>query len=128
MFSKQFFAFSTLLLPVLAAPSPVLTVSKAGNPVSDRYIVTLNGGVSLAAHINSIQSSVVSTKSRITHEFNLINGYAGEFSVDDLNKLRANPDIAWIEEDGVSRTSFDETQSVHPPHLPEQIDLTLTDF
>ena len=112
MFSKQFFAFSTLLLPVLAVPSPLLTVSKVANATPNKYIITLKEGISRAAHLGSIQSEIASTPSKITHEFDIINGYAGEFSTDNLNELRAHPDIASIEEDGISHTFDTKTQYV----------------
>ena len=91
--------------------SSLLTVSKVKKPVPGRYIVTLKGEVSLAAHTSSIQSRIASTPSNVTHAFGIINGYAGEFSEDDLNDLRAHPEIASIEEDGVVNTCL-ETQSV----------------
>ena len=108
----------------------LLTVSKAKNPIAGRYIVTLKGGTSLAAHISSTQSKIASTQSNITHQFGLINGYAGEFSEDDLNDLRAHPEIASIEEDATVKTCSVITQSVlpPPPHLPERVGRILTDF
>jgi len=107
----------------------LLTVSKAKNPIAGRYIVTLKEGTSLAAHISSTKSKIASTPSNITHEFGLINGYAGEFSDDDLNDLRAHPEIASIEEDSTVKTCDVNviTQSV-PPFLFEQAGLLLTDF
>ena len=115
MFSNRFFALATLLLPVLAVPSPLLTVSKVANATPGRYIITLKDGASRASHLSSIQSKIASTPSTITHEFNIINGYAGEFSPDDLNELRAHPDIALIEEDGISHTFATKTQYVYFP-------------
>ena len=112
---KQFFTLFTLLLPVLAVPSPLLTVSKVANATPGKYIVTLKDGASRAAHLSSIQRKMASTSSKITHEFDIINGYAGEFSTDDLNELRADPDVASIEEDGTSHTFTTETQCVYPP-------------
>ena len=96
----------------------LLTVSKAEKPIPGRYIVTLKEDVSLATHLSSTQSKIASTPSNITHEYSLINGYAGEFSVDDLNDLRANPDIDAIEEDGTVQTcaTLVFTQSVLPPY------------
>jgi len=95
----------------------LLTVSKAEEPIPGNYIITLKEDVSLAAHINSIQARIASTPSNITHEFEIINGYAGEFSEDDLNDLRANPEIDSIEEDGIVQTCATTivTQSVRPP-------------
>lgn len=92
----------------------LLTVTKAKKPVPGSYIVTLKEGVSLAAHVSSAQSRIASTPSNIVHELKLINSYAGKFSDDDLNELRAHPEIASIEEDGVAQTCDVVTQSVPP--------------
>ena len=92
----------------------LLTVSKAEKAIPGRYIITLKESVSLAAHVGSTQASIASTPSNITHEFGFINSYAGEFSDADLNDLRANQEIASIEEDGICQTCY-ETQSVPPP-------------
>ena len=115
MFSKQFFALATLLLPVLAAPSPLITVSKAGNPVTGSYIVTLKEGVSRSAHVSSVQRVIDSITSKITHEYSIINGYAGKFSADELNELRSNSDVASIEEDAIFRAFDVVTQCAHLP-------------
>ena len=106
----------------------LLTVSKAKKPIAGRYIVTLKGEASLAAHVSSTQSKIASTPSNVTHEYGLINGYAGVFTEDDLNDLRAHPEIASIEEDGTVQTCSVVTQSVPLPHLPEQAGRLLTDF
>jgi cerevisin len=82
----------------------LLTVSKAKESLPGRYIITLKGEVSLADHVSSTNTKIASTPSNITHEYNLINAYAGEFSDDDLNDLRAHPEITSIEEDGTVQT------------------------
>jgi len=102
----------------------LLTVSKTEHPAPGRYIVTLKDDVSLAAHVSSTQATIASTASSITHEFNLINGYAGEFTDNDLNDLRSHPDIALIEQDSVGWLCG--VQSVLPPAYPEQADQFLT--
>ena len=99
----------------------LLSVSKTHNPVPGRYIITLKAEVAFSAHISSAQASIASTTSNITHELDIINGYAGEFSEDDLNDLRANPEIASIEQDGTVKTCSVVTQSV--PHLSYPINL-----
>ena len=108
----------------------LLTVSKTENAIPGRYIITLKEDVSLAAHVSSTQASIASTPSNITHELDVINGYAGEFSEDDLNDLRANPEIHSIEQDGTVQTCVNViTQSVPPPlYLPEQASRILTDL
>ena len=113
MLPNRFLALASLFLPALAMPSPLVKISRAANPVPGRYIVTLKEGTSRSVHVNSIQSNNQSTSTKITHEFDIINGYAGEFSADDLNELRVNPDIASIEEDSVFHTCDTKTQFVH---------------
>jgi len=89
----------------------LLTVSKAEKAVPGRYIITLKEEVSLATHVSSTQASIASTDSNITHELDIINGYAGDFTEDDLNDLRAHPDIASIEEDAIVQTCTVVTQT-----------------
>ena len=96
----------------------LLTVSEAKKAIPGRYIITLKEEVSLTAHVSSTQASIASTPSNITHELDIINGYAGEFSEDDLNDLRANPEIASIEQDGTVKTCSVVTQSVPHPSYP----------
>ena len=103
-----------------------LTVSKAENAVPGRYIITLKDDVSLASHVSSTQASIASTTSNITHEFNLLNGYAGEFTDDDLNNLRSHPEIALIEQDSVGRYCGETVQSALPLTYPDQADKFLT--
>lgn len=108
----------------------LLTVSKAEKAIPGRYIVTLKKDVSLAAHVISTQASIASTPSNVTHGLDIINGYAGEFTEEDLNDLRANPEIESIEEDGTVQTCLNTviTQSVPSPHLPERASRTLTNL
>ena len=92
----------------------LLTVSKDKSPTPRRYIITLKEEVTFSAHISSAQASIASTTSNITHQLDNINGYAGEFTESDLDDLRANPEVASIEEDGICETCY-ETQSVPVP-------------
>ena len=92
----------------------LIVIAPAKEPIPGRYIVTVKEGVSIASHTSAIQSSIASTDSNITHELSIINGYAGKFTDEDLNALRANPEIDSIEQDGVAYTCY-ETQSVLPP-------------
>ena len=103
-----------------------LTVSKAEHPVPGSYIITLKDGVSLASHVSSTQATIASTASNITHEFDLINGYAGEFTDEDLNDLRSHPEIASIEQNSYTWIDGVTTQSVPSPTCPDQADRSLT--
>jgi len=104
----------------------LLTVSRAEIPAPRRYIITLKEEAAFAAHISSAQTTIASTVGNITHELSLINGYAGEFSQDDLNDLRTNPDIDSIEEDAIYSTCY-ETQSVQFAPVPPFHSLRQTD-
>jgi len=117
MFSKKFFILATFLLPAISAPSPLLTIPRTANSIPDRHIITLKKGVSRAAHVNTFQSKRASSPSNITHEWDIINGYAGHFSPEDLEGLRAHPDVASIEHDAIVRGSEIVTQCVYlsPP-------------
>ena len=100
----------------------LLTVSKAERAIPGGYIITLKEGVSLAAHVSSTQASIASTQSIITHEFGIINGYAGEFTEEDLEGLRSHAEIASIEEDSIVQTCINTviTQFV-PPTYPSKL-------
>jgi len=117
MFSKKFLVLAAFLLPVISVPSPLLAISRTANSIPDRFIITLKNGVSHSTHISSLQKKIASSPSNITHEFDIINGYAGHFSPEDLEELRAHPDIASIEQDSIFHTSATVTQCVYlsPP-------------
>jgi len=107
----------------MSSEPQLIAITPAKEAIPRRYIVTVKEGVTLASHTSSIQSSIESTPSNITHEFDLINGYAGEFHPDDLEALRANPEIEAIEEDGISRTCAINTQFVTPAYSNKLIEL-----
>lgn len=113
MLPNRLLALASLFLPALAMPFPLVAISRAANPVPRRYIVTLKEGISRSAHVSSIQSNIQSTSTKITHEFEIINGYAAELSTNDLNELRADLDVASIEEDSIFHTFDTKTQFVH---------------
>jgi cerevisin len=109
MFSKQFVALVLCVLPTLAAPSPLVPIKKTKNPISGRYIVTFKNDVGRVAGVSSITSKV-SSKCNVTHEWDIINGFAGTFADGDLELLRSNPNVASIEEDGYVHTQAVVTQ------------------
>jgi len=98
MFSKQFVALFLCVLPVLAAPSPLVSVKKTENAIAGRYIVTLKDNVD---HVGvSSVSSGISSQSEVTHDWSIINGFAGTFTDADLEVMRSHPNVASIQEDG----------------------------
>lgn len=102
MFAKNLVVLALCVLSALSAPSPLINVQKAKEPIGGRYIVTLKEGADRKTNIGSVSS--------VTHEWDIINGFAGSFSADELETLRSNPDVLSIEEDGIVYTQATVTQ------------------
>jgi len=109
MFSKQLITLVFCVLPIFAAPSPLITVKKVKNPIPGRYIVTFKNDVVRSTGVSSVTSGI-SSQSKITHEWDIINGFAGTFTDADLEVLRSNPSIESIEEGGRAHTKAVTTQ------------------
>jgi len=109
MFSDQFVALALCVLSVLAAPSPLVPVTKTKDAIAGRYIVTFKDNVAQSDGVSSVTSGI-SLQSKITHEWNIINGFAGAFTDADLEVLRSNPNVESIQEDGRARTQATITQ------------------
>jgi len=85
-----------LAAPVFASPAPLHTVQKYAGQTTGRYIVKLKDGVSKANVFGQLKNA------NITHDWQLIHGFAGELSTAALNTLRASPDVESISEDGIA--------------------------
>lgn len=109
MFSKNLVILALYVLPAFSVPSPLVKVRKAEEPIAGRYIVTLKDGASREANVNAL-SRKINGASSITHEWDIINGFAGTFSAAELEALRSNPDVASIEEEGLVHTQTVATQ------------------
>jgi len=104
MFTKNLVILALCILPAFSAPSPLVSVEKAEEPVAGQYIVLLKEDANRQTSIDSINAASV------THEWDIVNGFAGSFSPDDIETLRSNPDVVSIEEDGVVHTQAIVTQ------------------
>lgn len=109
MFSKQFAALALCVLPVLAAPSPLVTVKKTKEAIAGSYIVTFKNDIVHSDGVSSITSGI-SPQSKITHEYSIVNGFAGIFTDADVEVLRADPNVGSIEQDGRAHTYGVTTQ------------------
>ena len=98
MFSKQLVALVLCVLQVIAAPSPLVTVKKAKKAIAGHYIVTFKNDVIRSEGVSSVTSGI-SSQSKVTHEWDIVNGFAGIFTDADLEVLRSNPIVGSIEED-----------------------------
>ena len=114
MFSySQLAALALYALPALAAPSPLLRISKAQNSLPGRYIVTLKQDQGTAS-TNDVKAftTTMSSASNITHQWESMGAFAGKFSDDDLETLRVDPRVEAIEEDGIMKALANVTQYV----------------
>ena len=105
MFSKRLITMVILwVLPALAVLSPPVLVRRSQNPIPGRYIVTLKDEVEADVVGASSFANKISRRSTITHEWDIIKGFAGSFTDADLEFLRTHPNVASIEEDGYLHT------------------------
>jgi len=109
MFHKNLVILTLCVLPAFSAPSPLVKVHNAREPVAGRYIVTLKDGADHQANVDSL-SRKIDGGSSITHEWDIINGFAGYFSEAEIEDLRSNPDVLSIEEDGIAHIQATVTQ------------------
>ncbi|KAG5653004.1 hypothetical protein H0H81_002757 [Sphagnurus paluster] len=84
-FFTAVFAAITLAAPVFSSPAPLRTVEKFDGKTSGKYIVKLKEGVSKAKVLGQLKGASV------THDWKIVNGFAGALDDDALNALRASP-------------------------------------
>ncbi|KXN86847.1 hypothetical protein AN958_09583 [Leucoagaricus sp. SymC.cos] len=104
-------SFSSGILAVLiastyAAPAAIHTVETFAGEKTGRLLVTLKSGVTRSSFLNEFRENAT-----ITHEWDLINGFAAHLDGDTLNALRANPDVQSIAEDGIAYATVTQTNA-----------------
>ncbi|MGD8148665.1 S8 family serine peptidase [Ornithinimicrobium sp. Y1694] len=115
------------------APAPL--VEAAGESVSGSYIVMLDvaeemkKGPNANANERAHQAVKAATERKVRqargkgigvqHTYGALGGYAAQLSAAQVEELRADPDVAWIEEDSI--VSIEATQS-NPPWGLDRID------
>lgn len=80
--------------PLKAAPPDAV--------IPDQYIVVFKSSVGVQS-MNSAMSriSLKSSRSRIEHQYTIIPGFSARLSADDLDEIRRNPDVDYVEQDQV---------------------------
>ncbi|KAM6490387.1 serine protease [Amanita muscaria] len=96
-FNSAALALLALVVPVLCIPTGLLTVESANGRTSGKYIVTLKKGVNKADLFSQAKTF------NVTHEWDIINGFAGHCDDSTLDYLRAHSDVESIAEDGILR-------------------------
>ena len=127
MIYPKLVALALCVLPALAAPSPLLRISKTRSPVPGKYIVTLRQGQQNSDNITlEAFSDTLSSASTITHWWEHMNAFAGDFSDDDLEVLRVDSRVDAIEEDGIVTALVSVTQCASfPPTLFVSADILM---
>lgn len=98
-FSFSFASLALLVASALGAPTALHTIETFSGDTTGKHIITLKQGVTKADLLKNIKAKV-----SVTHDWEIINGFAAEFDEATLEELRANPDVASIAEDGVMHT------------------------
>ncbi|KAI8866057.1 subtilisin-like protein [Ramicandelaber brevisporus] len=107
------------------ALAPLKTAEVGTTAVPDGYIIVLKKEAAVNSHVSSIRaiadehnnqvsaSAAGATKNVINHVWeSAVRGYAGRFSAEVLAKIRANPDVAYVEQD--AKVSIINTQTGAP--------------
>ncbi|SDR83493.1 S8 family peptidase [Actinopolymorpha singaporensis] len=90
------------------SPAPLLAAQQA-TAVKGSYIVVLSDSAS-AAKVRSVRGQAVKAGARVHHSYaTALKGFAATLSESALAKVRANPDVKYVEAD--QRVSIDTTQS-----------------
>jgi subtilisin family serine protease len=83
--------------------APLVTVDAAAR-IADQYIVVFKDSVqSHGQGISAAMSRVElrSAASRIDHQYSVIPGFAARLAAEDLDALRRNPEVAYVEQDQI---------------------------
>ncbi|TFK31791.1 serine protease [Crucibulum laeve] len=104
--TATFAALALLAIPAFASPAPLRNVESFGGEKTGRFIVKLKDGVSKTSLINQVKKNAT-----ITHDWEILNGFAGNLDTDTLNALRASPDVEYIAEDGIMHTMTTQTNA-----------------
>jgi subtilisin family serine protease len=76
--------------------APLVTVDRAAR-LPDQYIVVFKDTIATGAAMNRI--ALQNARSRIDFQYSVINGFAARLADEDLDAIRRNPDVAYVEQD-----------------------------
>ncbi|KAF9535407.1 serine proteinase 2 [Crepidotus variabilis] len=100
-------ALITLATSAIAAVTPIRSIETYKGETTGRHIIQLKQGASK----DSVLANARLSKEAITHDWDIINGFAGTFSDDILNQLRSNPDVESVSEDGIMHAFTTQTNA-----------------
>ncbi|KDR82017.1 hypothetical protein GALMADRAFT_135395 [Galerina marginata CBS 339.88] len=103
--SSSIFSLCLLAVTALGAIVPLREIEKVDGPTSGRLIVQLKEGASKDAILQHIPQE------HVTHNWGIINGFAGNFNNETLAKLRASSDVISIAEDAIGSVTTIQTNA-----------------
>ncbi|KDR82019.1 hypothetical protein GALMADRAFT_221908 [Galerina marginata CBS 339.88] len=101
--SSSIFSLCLLAVTALGALVPLREIEKVNGPSSGRLIVQLKVGASKDDILQDIPHG------HVTHNWGIINGFAGNFNNETLAKLRASSDVISIAEDAIGSVTTTQT-------------------
>ncbi|PPQ92426.1 hypothetical protein CVT25_008647 [Psilocybe cyanescens] len=107
-FTAILLAVSLVLPTTLAAPRPLRQVQRFSGETTGKYIVKFKSGASRKNFINKHN-----LKNKVA-DWDLLNGFAGDFDEATLDELRLIEDVEYIAEDGIMHTMATVTQTNAP--------------
>jgi subtilisin family serine protease len=106
---------SAFASPITATPGPILSNAE-GKAIPDQYIVVLKDDPSINA--SSVAQAVGAQPKHLYTT--VLNGFAAQLDAGQLNALRNNPNVAYLEQD--QEVSLDATQPMDPNGDPWGLD------
>ncbi|KDR82015.1 hypothetical protein GALMADRAFT_152808 [Galerina marginata CBS 339.88] len=103
--SSSIFSLCLLAVTALGALVPLREIEKTDGPTSGRLIVLLKEGASKDAILQHIPQE------HVTHNWGIINGFAGNFNNETLARLRASSDVISIAEDAMGYVATTQTNA-----------------
>jgi subtilisin family serine protease len=95
-----------------AAEAPLYARSDGGEPIPGQYIVVLKDDASdgKKAKVEKVKEKALKKNAKITqHYAEVLRGFAAELSDEALAELRADPDVAYIEQDQIVTVNTTQT-------------------
>jgi len=103
VFATRFFTLALLALPSFAASAYLNHTKRAGQPYDGIHLVLLHDGVSLTKVVESLRPP-----SRVTYQWDIINGFACYLSLSDVLRLMEDPNVVTIEKRRMLTTAATE--------------------
>ncbi|XP_006464052.1 serine proteinase [Agaricus bisporus var. bisporus H97] len=105
-FSLSFATLALLVASAVGAPAAIHSIETFDGETTGKHIIMLKEGVKKEDLFANFKAKVA-----VSHQWELINGFAGEFDEETLNELRANPNVESITEDGLMHTMTTQTNA-----------------